>query len=170
MFEYQTWLPLPDMLARLLLAAVLGSAVGVEREWRRRPAGLRTHILVCLSSATFAVVALELAHMPAFDDETVRLDPGRLVEAITAGVAFLSAGMIIFAGGKIHGLTTGAGIWLVGAIGLACGLGIWQVAAIATLLGLIVLWVLRRIEDRFIDGDGSDLREPETQGEKPQSD
>ena len=80
-----------------------------------------------------------------------RLDPIRLIEAVTAGVAFLAAGTIIFSRGKVKGLTTGAGMWLAGAIGLASGLGFWQIAGLATLLALVVLMVLHRIEKSFVD-------------------
>ncbi|HET9536854.1 MAG TPA: MgtC/SapB family protein, partial [Mesorhizobium sp.] len=75
--------------------------------------------------------------------ESIRVDPIRLVEAVTAGVAFLAAGLIIFSKGEVHGLTTGAGMWLAAAVGLACGLGFWQIAVLATALALIILGVLR---------------------------
>ena len=74
--------------------------------------------------------------------EAVKIDPLRVVEAVTAGVAFLAAGVVIFTRGEVHGLTTGAGMWLAGAIGLACGLGLWQIAAFATLMALFVLGLL----------------------------
>jgi len=151
-----TALPLLTIVSRLLLAALLGAAIGFEREWRERPAGLRTHILVCLASAAIAILTLEIVEMPAFADEAVRLDPIRLVEAVTAGVAFLAAGLIVFNKGEVHGLTTGAGIWLVGAIGLACGLGVWPLALIATVLGLVVLYALQKLEIHLIPGNGND--------------
>ena len=78
-----------------------------------------------------------------------RFDPIRVVEAVTAGIAFLAAGTILFSRGEVHGLTTGAGMWLAGAIGVACGLGFWQIAAFATVLVLIVLGVLYAIEVKF---------------------
>mgnify|MGYP003571177012 CR=1 FL=1 len=109
---------------------------------------MRTHILVCLSAAAIAVLTIEITHLPAFEDDAIRIDPIRLVEAVTAGVAFLAAGLIVFARGEIHGLTTGAGMWLAGAVGLACGLGFWQIALVATLLAVIVLAALRLVERR----------------------
>jgi putative Mg2+ transporter-C (MgtC) family protein len=84
-----------------------------------------------------------------FVGDAVRLDPIRAVEAVTAGVAFLAAGTILFARGEVHGLTTGAGMWLAGAIGLAAGLGLWQIAAVGTVLALIVLGLLQTLEARF---------------------
>ncbi len=156
----KTWLPVPVIAGRLLLAALLGALVGFEREWTSRPAGLRTHILVCIAAATAAILTIEITHMPTFDEEGIRIDPIRLIEAVTAGVAFLAAGTIIVARGHVQGLTTGAGMWLAGAIGLACGIGIWQVAVIATLLAIVVLAALRAVEKRLLgkrDRDRTDV-------------
>lgn len=152
-FGHPTYTSFAVIAARLLLSAIFGAAIGFEREWRDRPAGLRTHILVCVAACTFALLTIEIVHAPMFSHEitgqSVRLDPIRLIEAVTAGVAFLAAGVVIFTRGKVHGLTTGAGMWLAGAIGVACGLGLWQVAALASLLTLIALWLLRRLETRL---------------------
>jgi putative Mg2+ transporter-C (MgtC) family protein len=145
-FGQTTWLPFSVIAARLLVAAVLGAMIGFEREWRHHPAGLRTHMMVSLASASFAVLGIEILHSPQFDEDSARLDPTRMIEAITAGVAFLAAGSIIFARGKVKGLTTGAGLWLAGAIGLASGLGLWQVALFSTVLALVVLGLLSRFE------------------------
>jgi putative Mg2+ transporter-C (MgtC) family protein len=141
-FGQRTWLSFTVIAARLLLAAILGAAVGFEREWRNRPAGLRTHILICLTTAAIAILTIEITHVSVFSGQEIRIDPIRLVEATTAGVAFLAAGLIFFAKGEVHGLTTGAGMWLAGAIGLAVGLGFWQIACFATLLAVIVLGLL----------------------------
>ena len=87
--------------------AIFGAAIGFEREWRNRPAGLRTHILVCVAAATFAILTIEIIHAPMFTTDelkdAVKVDPVRVVEAVTAGVAFLAAGVVIF--------TRGAGAW-----------------------------------------------------------
>jgi putative Mg2+ transporter-C (MgtC) family protein len=141
-FGQRTWLSFTVIAARLLLAAILGAAVGFEREWRNRPAGLRTHILICLTTAAIAILTIEITHVSVFSGQEIRIDPIRLVEATTAGVAFLAAGLIFFAKGEVHGLTTGAGLWLAGAIGLAVGLGFWQVACFATILAVAVLGLL----------------------------
>lgn len=146
---HPTWLPFPVIAARLVLAALLGAVVGFEREWRNHPAGLRTHTLICLASAAIAILTIEIVHSPHFDDQSTQFDPIRLIEAVTAGVAFLAAGLIIFAKGKVLGLTTGAGMWLAAAIGLAAGLGFWQIAGFATLLAVIVLGVMHEVEKRF---------------------
>ncbi len=144
-FGQPTWLPFSVVSARLLLAAALGAVVGMEREWRNRPAGLRTHILICLATAAIAILTIEITHVDVFAGQEIRIDPIRLVEATTAGVAFLAAGLIFFAKGEVHGLTTGAGMWLAGAIGLAVGLGFWQIALLATVLAVIVLGLLQLV-------------------------
>ena len=126
-FGHATFTPFPVVVARLLLAALFGAAIGFEREWRNRPAGLRTHIVVCVAAATFAILTIEIIHAPMFTVDTlgdaVKVDPIRVVEAVTAGVAFLAAGVVIFTRGQVHGLTTGAGSRARSAspAGLACG-------------------------------------------------
>ncbi|MGE4061688.1 MAG: MgtC/SapB family protein [Sphingomonadales bacterium] len=141
-FGRPTWLPFPVIAARLLFAALLGAVIGFEREWRQRPAGLRTHILICVAAATFAVLTVEIVHAPMFGGDSTRVDPIRIVEAVTAGVAFLAAGTILFARGEVQGLTTGAGMWLAGAVGVACGLGLWQIAVLGTAIVLVVMGLM----------------------------
>lgn len=159
-FGHETWLPFSVILGRLFLAAVLGALVGLEREWRNRPAGLRTHILVCLSTTAIAIIAIEITHVDDFAGQEIRIDPLRLIEATTAGVAFLAAGLIFFAKGDIQGLTTGAGMWLAGAMGLAVGLGFWQIAVVMTLLALVVLGALqvvqRKMKPQILDKESGD--------------
>lgn len=163
-FGHPTYTSFPVVVARLLLAAIYGAAIGFEREWRNRPAGLKTHILVCVAAATFGILTIEIVHAPIFAGEGLRFDPIRAVEAVTAGVAFLAAGTIMFARGEVQGLTTGAGMWLSGAIGLACGLGLWQIAGFGTLLVLIVLVLLQRLQDRIdLNGPAADDK-PEQRG------
>ena len=147
---HPTWLPYGVIAARLALAGILGAAVGFEREWRNHPAGLRTHILVALAAAVFAILGIEIVHSSQFDDQNTQLDPLRLIEAVTAGVAFLAAGTIIFARGQVKGLTTGAGLWLAGSAGLAAGLGFWQIAVTATVLAIIILGLMYPLERVFL--------------------
>lgn len=148
-FGHPTWVAFPIIVARLMLATLFGAAIGFEREWRNRPAGLRTHMLVCVAAATFAILTIEIIHAPMFKTESVEMDPIRMVEAVTAGIAFLAAGTIMFSRGEVHGLTTGAGMWLAGAIGLACGLGLWQIALFGTVLVMIVLGLLQSLEAKL---------------------
>jgi len=120
----------------LLVAAVLGSAIGLERELHGKYAGLRTNILICLGSCIFTIVSISLSGS----------DPGRIAAQIVTGIGFLGAGAIIHSGIGIHGLTTAAGIWIVAGIGMACGVGMYFLAVCATLLSLIVLWLLPPFE------------------------
>ena len=145
----QTTLPVSAVLFRLLLATVLGGLLGMEREWRKQPAGLKTHMMVCMASATFAIVALEAVAVPMFQRESVRMDPLRLIEAATSGVAFLVAGFIIVSRGEVRGITTGAALWLAASVGLACGLGFWWIAVPACLMAVVVLIIVRRLEIGF---------------------
>ncbi|SES32236.1 putative Mg2+ transporter-C (MgtC) family protein [Tranquillimonas rosea] len=140
--------PLMVAAIRLVAAMVLGGLVGLERERREKPAGLRTHMLVAVAACLFSLIALELSHLDFGMDrgDRMRIDPLRLIEAVTAGVAFLAAGVIITSGGKVRHLTTGASMWLAGAIGLSCGAGQIPLALLATFLVVLVLVVLRRIE------------------------
>lgn len=162
-FSHPTYTSFPVIAARLLLAAIFGAVIGFEREWRNRPAGLRTHILVCVAAATFAILTVEIVHAPMFHEpslgEDVKVDPIRIVEAVTAGVAFLAAGVVIFTRGQVHGLTTGAGMWLAGAIGVASGLGLWQIALFTTLLALAVLVLLYAFESKMDLNQGDDFAE-----------
>lgn len=157
---HPTWLPFGVIALRIAIAAVLGGLIGFEREWRNHPAGLRTHILIAIAAASFGILGIEIVHSAQFESQASQLDPIRLIEAVTAGVAFLAAGTIIFSRGRVKGLTTGAGMWLAGAIGLAAGLGFWQVAVLATILALLVLGVMQTIEKRLGRGE-ADKIDPE---------
>ena len=141
----KTEIPYPVMLARMVGAIAVGAVIGAEREYRDHPAGLRTHILVALAACVFALLSIESVHMAGFADEQVRIDPLRVIEAVTSGVAFLAAGMIVFSRGQVKGLTTGAGMWLAGAVGLSVGLGYWLVAVFATFACFAVLFILGKI-------------------------
>ncbi|KQW50847.1 MULTISPECIES: MgtC/SapB family protein [Ensifer] len=154
-------IPYPVIFARILGALLMGSIIGFEREAKARPAGLKTHMLVCLAACTFAVISLESVYMKGFIDERVRIDPLRVVEAVTAGVAFLAAGTIVLSRGQVQGLTTGGSLWLAGAIGLALGFGHWIIAAFATGSAFLVLSVVGRLE--------AVVEEEEQPGPQPQA-
>jgi len=141
-------LPLEIVAARLIGAAVLSGLIGFEREASRHAAGLRTNMVIGLGTAAFALITLEMVER--FDErpDVIRMDPIRLVEAATAGVAFLAAGMIVLTRGRVKNLTTGAMMWLAAAIGLAVGLGLWPIAALATAIGLVVAGVLHSASKR----------------------
>jgi len=128
-----------EMVLRLLLSAVLGMVVGFERLHAHKPAGLRTHMLVCIGSALFTVASIY-----GFGSTG---DPARIAAGIVTGVGFLGAGAIIHAqDGGLHGLTTASTIWAVAAIGLAAGAGMYIVAPVATGIVLVVLYVMKRVE------------------------
>ncbi|NDW05445.1 MgtC/SapB family protein [Jiella pacifica] len=129
---------------RLVLAALLCGAIGFERERKERSAGLRTHMLVGVGACVFTLLMTVLVGL--YDGDQVRADPIRMIGAITSGVAFLAAGAIIQAKGEVRGLTTGASLWLSGAIGLACGLGEFRIGILAVIVTLLVLRGLKIIE------------------------
>jgi putative Mg2+ transporter-C (MgtC) family protein len=135
----------PEVLLRLFVAAALGAAIGLEREWRERQAGLRTHLLVCVGSALFTLVSAY-----GFSDWGARVDPTRIAAQIVTGIGFLGAGAIIRQGLSVRGLTTAATLWLVAAIGMAIGAGYWAGALIATAGALITLGPLRIIAYRML--------------------
>lgn len=139
----------PEIIAlRLGVAALLGLLIGLDREARDRPAGLRTQMLVAVASAMFAVLAIELTVEAATLADTARTDPIRLIEAVVAGVAFLGAGTIIQARNRVKGITTGASLWMSGAIGLASGAGYLALAGIGVAFAMFILIVLGWMERR----------------------
>ena len=149
-----------DAFLRMLVACFVGAAVGFDRELRSKPAGLRTHILISLAAAVFTLITFELyGEVNAKAGQgRVSADPIRIIEAVTAGVAFLAAGAIIQSRGTVKGLTTGANMWLAGALGVACGAGYYTLAAIGTGFALLVLIVLGRLEARLAVKGGSEAR------------
>jgi putative Mg2+ transporter-C (MgtC) family protein len=153
---FQTSTPLAEIIGRLVLAVFFGAAIGIDREFRQKAAGLRTNILVALAAAIFTLITFEIFfEMNELMDEP-RSDAIRIIEAVTAGVAFLAAGTIIQSGGTVQGLTTGASMWLAGAVGLACGGGFYTIALIGTILALIVLFIIGKLESRFIANSRDD--------------
>jgi putative Mg2+ transporter-C (MgtC) family protein len=137
---------------RLGLAAILGGAIGVERELRDREAGIRTHLLVSLGSALFTLVSAYGFHeFLASGDPVVRADPTRIAAQIVTGIGFLGAGAIIREGLSVRGLTTAATLWVVAAIGMACGAGWYGPAVITTLFTILALGPLRIIAYRWLD-------------------
>ncbi|WP_134679854.1 MgtC/SapB family protein [Paracoccus ravus] len=148
-------LPFGVVMLRLAVALVLGGLIGWEREVRHRAAGLRTHMLITLAAACFALVALELVDFQNVNVDQQRTDPLRLIEAVTAGVAFLAAGSIVINQGNVRGITTGASMWLCGAIGLCCGTGDLRLAMLATVMALVVLYLVRALVTPIARDEGS---------------
>ena len=129
----------PDAFARLALAAILGGAIGLEREYRHKPAGLRTNMLIALGSALFSILSVELGAGAG--------SPDRIAAQVVTGIGFLGAGAILRSGENVHGLTTAATIWVNAAIGMAAGLGSYMVAAVAAAITLVVLALLPWMEE-----------------------
>ena len=129
----------------LLVSLVLGTAVGWERQVGRKPAGLRTHALVCVGSTLFVLLTVHAAT----DYGGGSVDPTRIIHGVVTGVGFLGAGSIMRQEGFVHGLTTAASIWMVAAIGVAVGVHAWTLAITGTVLALIVLEAYRWIERRL---------------------
>jgi len=135
-------------LVPLLLAVVLGGAIGLEREFHGRPAGLRTHIIVCLGTAMAMLASMYLFHaVPLSGSEgALRIDPGRIAAGILTGIGFIGAGAIIKLKSSHRGLTTAACIWFVAALGVVIGVGAYLLAIVGTLLALAVLALLTQVE------------------------
>ena len=152
-FNVATNLPIATITMRLFVAAALGAVIGIDREWRNRPAGLRTHMLTALAAALFTVLTFEIVNSDMLEHENARADPIRVIEAVTAGVAFLAAGTIIRGDRGVRGLTTGAGMWLAGSLGVAAGLGHFAIAALAAVFGAIVISLLGWAEAKVQGSD-----------------
>lgn len=134
------------LIGRLILACILGGIVGYEREHTNRPAGFRTHILVCVGSALIMVTSEFIFERYAL---RTNMDPARLGAQIVSGIGFLGAGTIIREGFNVKGLTTAASLWAVSAVGIAAGIGFYEGALVATVLIFITLIALKRMEEYF---------------------
>ncbi|MEH2240235.1 MgtC/SapB family protein [Nostoc sp.] len=134
---------------RLCIALLLGAIIGIERQIRRKPAGLRTHMLVSLGSAIFTLIIMQTGASQSTHDAL-----SRVIQGISAGVGFLGAGEIVRQSSQesqqpeIHGLTSAAAIWVSAGLGIAAGCGLWQLGLIGALLTFLVLNVFRRLEKR----------------------
>lgn len=125
-----------EMVIKLIVSAVLGGLVGFEREIHRKPAGLRTHSLVCIGATLFTIMSVNI----------VGADPSRIAAGIVMGIGFLGAGMIFKSEDRVRGLTTAAELWVLAAIGLAVGLGFYFAALITTLIIIFILIPLKYME------------------------
>ena len=135
-----------DLSARLVVAAVLGALIGLEREIHGHPAGIRTHMLVALGSGIFTVLSI---HGFGQDFEPSRVDPTRIAAQIVSGIGFLGAGAILKDGIVIRGLTTAASLWATSAVGLAAGAGEYVVAGVGSIIILVSLWPINALVERF---------------------
>ena len=142
-----------EFILRIFVAAILGGLIGLEREYRAKEAGFRTHFLVALGAALFMIISA-YGFEGVLTNENMRLDPSRIAAQVVSGIGFIGAGTIIFQKNEnaVRGLTTAAGVWVVAAIGLACGAGMYMVAVSSTLFVLLGLeafnYFLRKFDRR----------------------
>ena len=131
-------------LIRLVFAAFIGALIGIERESKGKPAGMRTNVLMCMGSCLIMILSVEVA-----ENAGPPADPARIAAQVVTGIGFLGAGMIIRSRVSVTGLTSAATLWFVAAVGLAIGYGTYLLAAFASLLGILTLTTLDRIEKRM---------------------
>jgi putative Mg2+ transporter-C (MgtC) family protein len=138
-----------ELVLRIAVGTALGGVIGYERDIHGRPAGLRTHAVVALASATFMVVSTHMVYYQHYrSGDLVEVDGSRIAASVVSGIGFLAGGAILRNGINVQGLTTAAGLWLVAAIGLCAGGGMYIESVGATVIGLAALMFLRRFEDK----------------------
>ena len=151
-------LELWEGLLRLLLAALLAGAIGIERELREQEAGLRTHMLVCVGATMFMLVGVYAwTDMTLGNQIGVVVDPSRVASYVVSGIGFLGAGAIIKHGINVRGLTTAASLWVVASIGVAVGVGMYSFAVATTGLVIVALWPLSQLK-RVLKGKADEPR------------
>lgn len=144
---------------RISIAATLSGLIGLEREIKNQPAGLRTHLLVGIGSCLMMLLSLYGFQSYYVGEDNVRFDPARIPSYVISGIGFLGAGTILVKGATIKGLTTAASIWIVAAIGLVVGAGMYGPAVLTTFIVIISLFVLNKIESRWIRQRSSQMLE-----------
>ena len=138
-----------EIIMRLLLGTLFGGVIGFERQVHGRPAGFRTHILVCIAAVLIMLVSEYYQYLSTIDPSYIRIDPGRIAAGALAGVGFIGAGVVLKAGLSIQGLTTAACIWVVSAIGLAIGSGLYLAGAVTFVITIFSLASLRIVERKM---------------------
>lgn len=137
-----------DFILRIFIASLLGGVIGLEREYRDKAAGFRTHFLVALGSALFMIISA-YGFEGVLTSPEQRLDVSRIAAQVVSGIGFIGAGTIIFQKNAVRGLTTAAGVWVTAAIGMACGGGMYVIATVSTALVLIGLEAFNYFLHRF---------------------
>jgi putative Mg2+ transporter-C (MgtC) family protein len=145
-------LPHSELITRIAVGAVLGGVIGYERDVHRRPVGLRTHLIVAMTAATFMVISSQFVYLQHYGrDDLVEVDASRIAASVVSGIGFLAGGAILRTGVTIQGLTTAAGLWLVTAIGMCAGSGMYVESVVVTAFGIVALTLLRRFEDKNVE-------------------
>ena len=160
-----------EVVARLLVAILIGGLIGWDRQKSDKPAGLRTHMLVALGSASFTLLGFEVgAHLSPKSGEG--FDPTRVLQGVIGGIGFLGAGSIIQNHGQVSGLTTAASVWVAGALGSAAGVGAYVLAGVTTVLAFLILAVLAKLDRRSkhpSNEDGPSGANSQRRDEKPRA-
>lgn len=142
-------IPHDQLVFRIAAGAVLGGIIGYERDRHRRPVGLRTHLIVAMTAATFMVISSQFVYFQTYHEgDFVEVDASRIAASVVSAIGFLAGGAILRNGITVQGLTTAAGLWLVTAIGMCAGAGMFLEAVVVTGMGITALTVLRRFEDK----------------------
>jgi putative Mg2+ transporter-C (MgtC) family protein len=138
-----------ELVTRIAVGAALGGVIGYERDRHRRPVGLRTHLIVAMTAATFMVISSQFGYWQHYGkDDLVEIDTSRIAASVVSAVGFIAGGSILRTGISVQGVTTAAGLWLVTAIGMSAGAGMYVVSLAVTAMGIAALTVLRRFEDK----------------------
>jgi len=139
-----------DIFTHLLVATVAGGLIGMERTYHGRPAGFRTHTLVCVASSLLMLVTMYQAKWFAgASPDTIRIDPTRMAQGVMTGIGFLGAGVIMREGLTVRGLTTAASIWTTAAIGILAGVGFYSAVLVGSVITIGILTVFRKAENRM---------------------
>ncbi len=135
-----------EVIVRTCFALLIGTAIGIERERKHRPAGMRTHVLVCLGACIIGMIETQMeAHVIALDNAQVTMSEGRVIAQVVSGIGFLGAGTIFMTQKRVTGLTTAASLWNAACLGLAAGMGYYWIAGIGCALVIMVLMLLAKI-------------------------
>ena len=139
-----------DIFTHLLVATTAGGLIGMERTYHGRPAGFRTHMLVCVASSLLMLVTMyQTRWFTGASLDTVRIDPTRMAQGVMTGIGFLGAGVIMREGLTVRGLTTAASIWVTASIGILAGVGLYSAVLVGTIITLGILTVFRKVENRM---------------------
>lgn len=138
------------MFTHLLVATMAGGLIGLERSYHGRPAGFRTHTLVCVASSLLMLITMYQARwFTGASPDTVRIDPTRMAQGVMTGIGFLGAGVIVREGLTVRGLTTAASIWITAAIGILAGAGFYSAVLMGSVITIGILTVFRKVENRM---------------------